>query len=141
MIPLVRQSQQTQTANRNTLDLLAKTGTYIGNGVTTWSNFDEKTPVSALPDACKLELTKTFKNVGCKTYNPKTVELVFEKIQEGLTLVEIIHALHKRKGCGEANIRWIHAAIKKGYKNMYMQNAPSLPKKEGRVRLHFGINP
>lgn len=96
-----------------TADLLAAKGQYVGNGVTVWSDFDEKEPVLDLPEPCKEALRATYKDKGCK-YNPRTAAAVFELIEQGKELKEIIHALRKRPGCGEANVRWMHAAIKKG---------------------------
>lgn len=129
-------NRQPQTTNKNTLDLLAKRGKDVGGGVVTWSDFEEKRAEIDLPPAVKAELTKTFKSVGCNTYNPRTAELIFRQIQQGKTLKEIVRALDKHKGCKEATVKRVHAAIKKGL----LAPAPPLPKKEGRVRLHFGIN-
>lgn len=136
MILLNKQAQQPQTTNQNTFELLAKRGKDVGGGVVTWSDFEEKRAEIDLPAPVKAELTKTFKNVGCNTYNPRTAELIFQQIQDGKNLQQIIRALDKHKGCKEATVKRVHAAIKKGL----LAPTPPLPKKEGRVRLHFGIN-
>ena len=114
MILLNRQQATAQTTNKSTLDLLAKRGKDIGGGVVTWSDFEEKRAEIDLPTTVKSELTKAFKNVGCNTYNPRTAELVFQQIQQGKTLKEIVRALDKHKGCKEATVKRVHAAIKRG---------------------------
>lgn len=113
MIIIKHTQAQAQQCSPRTADLLAAKGQYMGNGVTTWSNFDEKEPIADIPEACKEALKASYKDKGCR-YNPRTAAAVFERIQRGEELKEIIHALRKRRGCGEANVRWTHAAIKKG---------------------------